>query len=226
MSGEALGPLFMPPPEVHYFWIVVLLPALLAIVVLGIALVRGRFPGGRRFGPGIAAAAFLLPAFAYGLGAIHLAEEAKRVEFCGSCHATMPPLVASLSSDEPSLAAFHFQQGAVSRVEACYTCHSGYGIWGTVAAKEAGFGHMWRTLTGDYHLPLQHDGPFDIAACLNCHAGTKPFRDVEVHRDPDLGKALLDGEMGCTGDCHLVAHPESALHGTAAATSAAAGGTR
>jgi hypothetical protein len=125
----------------------------------------------------------------------------------------MPPLVASLSSEEESLAAIHYQRGAVSRVEACYTCHSGYAIWGTVSAKRAGLGHMWRTLTHDYEFPLEHKGPFNIDSCQNCHAGTRAFREVEDHRDPELAQAMFDREIGCTGDCHPAAHPESALHG-------------
>lgn len=223
MNDQALGPLFVPPADVHWFWIAVLVPAVPAIVLLLIALVRGRFPGRRLVGGGIAAAAWLLSLFAYLLGAIHLTEEAKRVEFCGSCHVTMTPLVESLSSDEESLAAIHYQGGAVSRSEACYTCHSGYGIWGTVSAKQAGIGHMWRTLTRNFEFPLEHKGPFDIDSCQNCHAATKAFRDVEEHRDPELATAMVDREIGCTGDCHPAAHPEDALNGTshAAATDAA-----
>jgi hypothetical protein len=213
VNDEALGPLFIPPADVNWFWLVVLIPAVPAIVLLLIALVRGRFPGGRLIGGGIAGAAWLLSLFAYLLGALHLTEEAKRVEFCGSCHETMPPLVASLSSEEESLAAIHYQRGAVSRVEACYTCHSGYAIWGTVSAKRAGLGHMWRTLTHDYEFPLEHKGPFNIDSCQNCHAGTRAFREVEDHRDPELAQAMFDREIGCTGDCHPAAHPESALHG-------------
>jgi hypothetical protein len=223
MNGEALGPLFVPPVDVHWFGIVVLVPALAAIGLLSIALVRGRFPGGRALGGGMAAATWLLALFAYGLGAIHLTEEAKRVAFCGSCHATMQPLVESLRSDEESLAAIHFQRGAVSRVEACYTCHSGYGIWGSVAAKRAGLNHMWRTLTRNYQFPLEHAGAFDIDACQDCHAGTRAFAAVEEHRDPDLAQALVDREMGCTGDCHPPAHPDSALLGAAHASARDAG---
>ena len=218
MNNEALGPLFVPPADVHWFWIAVLVPAVPAIALLLIALVRGRFPGGRLIGGGIAGAAWLLSLFAYLLGAIHLTEEAKRVEFCGSCHDTMPPLVESLSSDEESLAAIHYQRGAVSRVEPCYTCHSGYGIWGTMSAKQSGLGHMWRTLTRNYEFPLEHKGPFDIDSCQNCHAATKAFRDVEEHRDPELAQAMVDREIGCTGDCHPAAHPESALNGVAHAS--------
>jgi hypothetical protein len=223
VNGEDLGPLFVPPADVHFFWIVVLVPALLATALLLVALVRGRFPGGRVIGGGVAAAAWLLSVFAYGFGAIHLAEEAKSVAFCGSCHVTMAPLVQSLSSQEESLAAIHYQSGAVSRVEACYTCHSGYGIWGTVSAKQAGLGHMWRTLTRDYEFPLEHNGAYDIDACQNCHAGTRAFRDVEEHRDPDLAQAMVDREIGCTGDCHPAAHPESALMGEAHASASGAG---
>ena len=219
MNGEALGPLFVPPADVHWLWIVVLVPAVPAIALLLIALVRGRFPGRRLVGGGVAAAAWLLSVFAYGFGVIHLTEEAKSVQFCGSCHVTMSPLVASLGSDEESLAAIHYQRGRVSRVEPCYTCHSGYGIWGTVSAKTAGLGHMWRTLTRNYQFPLEHNGAYNIDACLNCHAGTVAFRDVEEHRDPDLAQAMVDREIGCTGDCHPAAHPDDALLGAAYAAS-------
>lgn len=224
MNDQALGPLFVPPADLHWFWIAVLVPAVPAIVLLLFALVRGRFPGGRVVGGGIAAAAWLLSLFAYLLGAINLSEEAKQVEFCGSCHMTMAPLVESLRSDQESLAAIHYQRGAVSRSEACYTCHSGYGIWGTLSAKQAGFGHMVRTLTGDFQFPLEHQGPFDIDACQNCHAATRAFRDVEEHRDPDLATAMVDREIGCTGDCHPAAHPDGALSGVVHASAPKAAG--
>jgi hypothetical protein len=112
-----------------------------------------------------------------------------------------------------SLAAIHYQRGAVSRVEACYTCHSGYGIWGTFAAKKAGMRHMIHTLTGGYELPLALNGPFDIDSCLGCHLGASRFRAVEMHQSPEVQQALGSREVGCTGACHPSAHPPSALGG-------------
>ena len=96
---------------------------------------------------------------------------------------------------------------------ACFTCHSGYGIWGGVDAKMAGVMHMVRAATGWYTLPITLNGPFDIDSCLGCHAMAASFRAVEAHQDPDLQKQLLSRELSCTGACHPAAHPESALTG-------------
>jgi ferredoxin len=74
---------------------------------------------------------------------------------------------------------------------------------------------MIHTVTGNYQFPLQHAGPFDIDSCRTCHAQAEPFRAAEAHRDPDIQRALLDREMGCTGVCHEAAHPPQALEGEA-----------
>lgn len=147
-------------------------------------------------------------------------EATKAVRFCGSCH-VMTPILEALSSDKESLASIHYRRGLVPHDEACYTCHSGYGIWGTMDAKMAGVMHMVRTLTGNYKLPIELHGTFDINSCLNCHATSQAFRDVKEHQDPEVQKALLSHEMSCTGVCHPEAHPASALTG---GVDAAAGG--
>ena len=131
-------------------------------------------------------------------------------------------LPAALASDKESLASIHYRRGLVPHDEACYTCHSGYGIWGTMDAKMAGVMHMVRTLTGDYTLPIELHGTFDIGSCLNCHATSPAFRDVKDHQDPEVQKALLSHEMSCTGVCHPEAHPASALTGGVVASGAAA----
>jgi hypothetical protein len=97
--------------------------------------------------------------------------------------------------------------------DACFVCHSGYGIWGTLDAKMAGLMHMVRTATGYYMLPIALNWPFDIDACLGCHATAQRFRAVDMHQDPDIQKALVAREMSCTGVCHPAAHPDAALTG-------------
>lgn len=209
MDGAPLGPLFETPPDPHYLWLLGVAAAALAIVIALYGLVRGRLPSGWS-----APATMLIPIFAYVLGGITLLEESKRVSFCGSCHQTMAPIVASLAAGDDTLAAAHWQRGAVSHADACYQCHSGYGIWGTAGAKLAGVRHMMHTITGRYDLPLKSHA-FDIASCLGCHAEAKPFRAEEAHHDPDLQRQLLSGEMGCAGVCHPDAHPADALNGAA-----------
>ncbi|MCW5890292.1 MAG: hypothetical protein KIT14_07040 [bacterium] len=205
------GPLFASPPvepAVAWAQILPLAFALPAAAILFWGLVRGRLPPATAL-----AGVVLLPAAAYGLGALMLLEGSKDVRFCGSCH-VMTPIVASLSdADNGSLAAIHYTRGLVPTDQACYVCHSGYGIWGTFDAKRAGVMHMLRTVTGRYTLPISLHAPFDIDSCLGCHAGAASFRGVEAHQDPDLQKALLDGSMSCTGACHPGAHPAEALTG-------------
>lgn len=208
---EFSGPLFTGPAGAHGIeWLAVLsvVVAIVAAVLLIWTFVRGRAPAS------YAVAAILLPVAAYGLTSLHMVEGAKRVSFCGSCH-IMEPLVQSLRSDDGSLAAIHYGRGLVPHDEACFTCHSGYGIWGGVDAKLAGVRHMVRTVTGRYQLPLAHSGPFDIDSCLGCHAFAPSFRAVEAHGDPELQRQLIARELSCTGTCHPPAHPSTALTGGA-----------
>jgi cytochrome c nitrite reductase small subunit len=210
MTGE-LGPLFASPPvepAVQWSQVLPLVVAAPAVLILLVGLLRGRLS------PGVALVGIVvLPAVAYGLGGLMMLETSKSARFCGSCH-VMTPIVASLSdAGNGSLAAVHYTRGLVPTGEACYVCHSGYGIWGTFDAKMAGVMHMVRTVTGRYDLPIKHHGAFDIDACLGCHAGAASFRAVEAHQDPGLQQALLDRTMSCTGACHPAAHPETALMG-------------
>jgi len=170
------------------------------------ALIRARVP------QPLVLAGVLLPLGAYGFGALLVVEDSKEVAFCGSCH-VMTPIVESLKADDGSLASIHFISGRVPHDEACYTCHSGYGIWGGVSAKRAGIMHMVHTVNGNYDLPLKLNGRFDIKSCLNCHAQAERFRAVEAHQPLDVQQALVSGEMSCAGLCHPSAHPESALRG-------------
>lgn len=216
MTPSPPGPLFASPPvqpAVEWSHLLPLLVAVPAMAILAWGSIRGRLP------PSMALAGIvLLPTLAYGLGAFMLLEDSKDVRFCGSCH-VMTPIVASLSDgNNGSLAAVHYTRGLVPTGEACYVCHSGYGIWGTFDAKVAGVMHMVRTVTGRYALPIALHGTFDITSCLGCHAGATSFRAVEAHQDPDLQSALLDGTMTCTGACHPAAHPPEALTGGGPAT--------
>jgi hypothetical protein len=208
---EDLGPLFVAPHEPDRMGPLIAILAVVVIAVGLVALVRGRLPDVFSF-----SAVLLLPLFAYVLGDLHLLEVSKRVEFCGSCHETMSPIVEAMRSDTEYLSSFHYRRGAVPRDGACYRCHGGYGLLGDTKAKIGGIMHMLHTVNGDYEYPLKKVGTFDIQSCLDCHAQAAPFREQEVHRDPDLQKSLLSGEIGCTGACHAEPHPPEALEGAAA----------
>ena len=208
---EELGPLFIHPYQPGRMWILILIVSLPTIGAGLYVLVRGKLPAVLS-----SSILVLLPLVGYLLGNIHLLEESKRVTFCGSCHATMSPLLETLRNDASTLAGLHFQRGAVSHQTACYSCHSGYGLAGDMKAKMSGMRHMMHTAMGWEDYPLALQGPFDIDSCLDCHAGAVPFRAVEAHRDPGIQQALVERDMGCTGACHVTAHPEAALSGAAA----------
>jgi hypothetical protein len=209
-AADVVGatPLFSWPPAARGLdWLQTfpLLAATPAALILLVGLVRGRLI------PAVATAGIVfLPIAAYGLGALMILEESKKVTFCGSCH-VMTPIVATLRAGGDALAPDHYRRGAVSHEEACYVCHSGYGIWGTYDAKTAGIRHMLRTVRNDYTYPLEHLGPFDIDSCLSCHARAAAWRAVPEHQDPDTQQALFKREMSCTGICHPAAHPDEAL---------------
>ena len=208
---EPLGPLFVPPDSLDRFWILILVFAVPTMAASVYALVRGRLPAALSY-----SVLFLTPVFGYVLGNVHLIEESKSVAFCGSCHETMEPLVEAMHTDGATLAASHYQRGAVSYRDACYQCHSGYGIWGGARAKRAGASHMLVTVTEGYTYPLRLVGTFDIRSCLNCHAGARTFREVAAHQQPSIQQALLTRELHCTPACHPPAHPPAALNGLAA----------
>lgn len=204
-----LGPLFdWPPAHSRFSWLQIL--PMLVVLPAAVILVRGIVRG--RLQPALAGVGIVvLPLAAYALGGFLVIEDSKQVQFCRSCHA-MAPIVDSLTGNE-GLAALHYRTGRISRDEACYVCHSGYGIWGTFDAKLAGLRHMLHTVTGKYDTPLALHGTFDIDSCLSCHARAEAFRAVEAHRDPDLQKALVAREMSCVGVCHDAPHPSAALEG-------------
>ena len=210
---EELGPLFVDLHEPHYFWVLILIVSVPVVLAGVYVLVRGSLPVAL-------SSAFLvmLPLFGYLLGDIHVLDVSKEITFCGSCHSTMFPLLDSLKNDDTTLAGLHYSRGAIQRGTACYSCHSGYGLTGDVSAKMSGLNHMLHTVLGTEDYPLQLRNAFDIDSCLDCHAPSKPFRAVVIHRDPGIQQMLVDRVMGCTGACHPSAHPPEALNGAAAWT--------
>lgn len=215
MDAKPTGPLFDWPHGAHGVSWLDVLPLLLALpaaLLLVQGLVRGRLPQ-----PSAAAGIIFFPVAAYALGFLLLMERSKQVSFCGSCH-VMTPILQSLSQGDGSLASIHYMRGRVSHEDACFICHSGYGIWGTVGAKMAGVRHMIHTVTGNYERPITLNGPFDIDSCLGCHARAENFRAVEAHQDRELQDALVSRQMSCTGVCHPAPHPAEALTGGAPAS--------
>jgi nitrate/TMAO reductase-like tetraheme cytochrome c subunit len=137
--------------------------------------------------------------FAYGL------ETSATVSACGSCHA-MTPFVRDLQDvNSDTLAATHFKNRYI-REKQCYTCHSDYGLGGTIKAKTEGLGHVWRSATGLYTTPIKIIQPFSNTRCLGCHAESQKFLNSDGHPKESMHD-LMDGAVSCI-ECHGPAHPE------------------
>jgi cytochrome c nitrite reductase small subunit len=131
-------------------------------------------------------------------------QASERVEACGACH-VMEPWVKDLRDPgSTTLAAMHFKNRYIQENH-CYTCHSDYGMFGTVKAKWEGFGHVVRYATGAYEPPIKIAHPYPNWRCLNCHGTSQKFLDPAKHPKEDLGD-LLSGKTSCI-DCHGPAHP-------------------
>jgi len=145
----------------------------------------------------------VLPLPAVLLAGVVGVEHSKGVAFCSSCH-PMDPFVDDMRDpDSELMAAVHYKNRFIQR-EHCYTCHTDYGIFGTIEAKLAGLGHIYKDATGSWENPIALNRPYRFRICLNCHAGARRFENEEDHED--VIEEVVDGESECT-ECHETAHP-------------------
>ncbi|HLG42969.1 MAG TPA: NapC/NirT family cytochrome c [Planctomycetota bacterium] len=150
----------------------------------------------------------LLPAIALGAGTGAVMEAAKRPEKCMTCHIMEPYGRDMIDPKSDTLAAAHYRNRWIQR-DQCYTCHSHYGIFGTVGAKLDGVGHLYHYVTGTYELPLRMKRPYPIHHCLQCHSQSDSFLKVEKHVEPQVVADLKSGKISCT-ECHEPPHPRRA----------------
>jgi cytochrome c nitrite reductase small subunit len=124
------------------------------------------------------------------------------VRACGGCH-VMTGHVADLQNpNSESLAAVHFKNRYI-REHHCYTCHSDYGMLGTVSAKLDGMRHVMHYVAGSYTLPITIRHPYANARCLDCHGESQKFEKSPGHAD--VKPQLVSGELPCVS-CHAPAH--------------------
>jgi nitrate/TMAO reductase-like tetraheme cytochrome c subunit len=107
------------------------------------------------------------------------------------------------SPQSDRLAAVHFKNRYIQRNH-CYVCHTDYGLFGTMEAKMAGVGHIWKDSTGSYTMPVKIARPYRFTICLDCHGESAKFDAVPQHRG--LLPKILSGEATCTS-CHKPSHP-------------------
>jgi nitrate/TMAO reductase-like tetraheme cytochrome c subunit len=147
----------------------------------------------------------LVPVMVAFLSFAHGLEATATVSACGSCH-VMAPFVRDLQNvKSDTLAAMHFKNRYI-REDQCYTCHSDYGLGGTIRAKIEGLGHVWRYTTGLYEIPIKIAEPYSNTRCLGCHAGSQKFLNAAGHPKEEMHN-LMDGTVSCIA-CHGPAHPE------------------
>ena len=147
----------------------------------------------------------LVPAMVAFLSFAHGLEASATVSSCGSCH-VMGPYVRDLRDvKSETLAATHFKNRYILDKQ-CYSCHSDYGLGGTLRAKLAGLGHVWRYTTGRYETPITIAAPFPNTRCLECHGESQKFLTSEGHPKEEM-RTLMDGSVTCL-TCHGPAHPE------------------
>ena len=147
----------------------------------------------------------LVPVMVAFLSFAHGLESSTTVSACGSCH-VMTPFVQDLQNvKSDTLAATHFKNRYI-RESQCYTCHSDYGLAGTVKAKFEGLGHVWRYTVGAYELPIKINHPYPNVRCLGCHGASQKFLNAAGHPKEEM-HTLLDGTVSCIA-CHGPAHPE------------------
>jgi cytochrome c nitrite reductase small subunit len=182
--------------------------ALLAVIlgVIGLVLVefvwKDRFPR-TTYRWLLLLGLLVIPAFALLGSTGSMFEEMKQVESCNSCH-VMNLFVDDMHDPQSaSLAARHFRSGAIPAKQ-CYSCHTGYGIFGTMESKRDGFRHWLLYVTRTWEEPITFKGSYPNSNCLGCHATSPAFREVESHRA--LREPLSTDQMGCF-TCHGVPHP-------------------
>ena len=187
----------------------------IAFALLNLLLLAAVWISLRRRGVTTISKAFLfgsilvLPVIVVFLATAHGMSESMTVEACGQCHA-MDGHVADLKDPKSdSLAAAHFKNRYIQENH-CYTCHSDYGMFGSVSAKLEGLGHVIHNTTGHYPKPIKIAKPYSNVRCLNCHAGSQKF--LATHEAEELPKlaANVDSCLDCHGPAHTPAETKAA----------------
>ncbi len=136
-------------------------------------------------------------------------------EFCGSCHSMEPYVVDSNDLNSNTLPSIHGRNELFGK-QNCYTCHSDYGMFGTVSTKLSGMRHVWEYYTEYRSVPIEEFlvrvklyEPYPNSNCTYCHSTVTPgWNGVPEHVSGD--QLITNGELSCmSAGCHGPAHPFS-----------------
>jgi nitrate/TMAO reductase-like tetraheme cytochrome c subunit len=194
--------LILPGPQTLLYSALIVSVILIAIIIFKPSVTATQ--GGKMFA---FVALFILPILGtLGAASDHI-ERSKRTTFCLSCH-IMEPYGKSLLVDDPLyIPAAHFQNHRIPADEACYTCHTNYGLYGDIHAKLGGLRHIYIQYLGTPPAPdkITLFTPYNNRECLHCHLGARSFESNEVHKA--IMDSLKSNEMSCvTSGCHDMVH--------------------
>jgi len=196
------------PVETYGSWF------LICVLCLGIVLVlfsllryKGQTPSPFSWAL-LAGAVCAVPLASTGFGTLLVFDRAERVEFCASCHLTMQTFVDDLKDpNSQSLAAVHFKNKYIPDNQ-CYVCHTSYGMFGTVEAKESGMIDVYKYFTHTYKFPIKMREAYPNHDCLKCHAESAKWLKHDEH--VAAKEDLFADKMKCL-DCHASEHPAHTL---------------
>jgi hypothetical protein len=205
LHGQAADGLYQPPKDYLMEWVkgLALVMAVLSIALIGwtLAAHRGRLAGFRArllLFVGVCCVPFpaVLMSAAVGL------EQSKAVAFCQSCH-LMGSFVADMQdADSGSLSALHFRNRYIQN-QHCYSCHTDYGLFGTLEAKVGGMAHVWSEFSGAGGGAVRPKTNYRFTICLNCHGQSAKFIQQKAHGG--VVDKVMNGRAACT-ECHSLSH--------------------
>ncbi|MBZ5722742.1 MAG: NapC/NirT family cytochrome c [Acidobacteriia bacterium] len=139
----------------------------------------------------------ILPIVVSSAGGVLVFERSQRVALCSSCHLAMKPYVDDMKDPKSqSLAAIHYANRYIAD-DQCYSCHTSYGMFGTLQAKAEGIVDVFKYYTHTFSVPLKMRHPYSNNDCLKCHGASAKFLASHTH-DRD---AMFADEVSCS-QCH------------------------
>jgi nitrate/TMAO reductase-like tetraheme cytochrome c subunit len=124
---------------------------------------------------------------------------------CTQCH-TMDPWVNDMKDPKSTtLVSKHFQNRWIPDNQ-CYTCHTGYGLSGSIQGKISGLSHITHEYFTGVPPVIKIHRPFSVDTCLHCHGESAKYLKIDQHVDAEMKPKILTGELSCF-ECHAAPHP-------------------
>jgi cytochrome c nitrite reductase small subunit len=201
-AREASAPFQQDPIEYYGSrFLTAILVFAIGLVLYSVIRYRGRAEGAVSWSL-LVAGVGVLPSLSIAFGSLLVFERAERVAFCASCHLAMQAYVDDLENpNSASLAAIHYRNRYIPKNQ-CYSCHTSFGLFGTVQAKIAGMLDVQKYYTRSFQLPIKMREPYSNTDCLKCHA--EAVRWSSAHEQ--VKDTVFEEEISCLR-CHGEENP-------------------